>query len=359
MKKNFQIFINIFFFTIFFLILINVFISISWKFYNNFKYSNKNPIPELVRSNYKLNDEQQAILHKNTHSMKYYYRAFVGPLPDDFESEFVNYNKKTGRKTVNKTNNCKKNVVFFGGSTTFGWLSTDEETIPSQFSKNLADDLSNYCVYNFGSPWFYSKQENNLLINLMDKKMIKPDFAIFIDGVNERCNGFIYEKHIRDQFDEIMVDHRTQIVKKKILPLVRSLPIYQLFDRIFLQKRHFQILNENHICTDLELKNLFQSRLEMRLKICENYGIQCLSFLQPFGGIHGNIYPTSKNLINQHKNKYKLFKEIPENLIINIADALDGDVNKYSYVDELHYSHDANNLISKKILTSIKLLNKL
>ena len=190
--------------------------------------------------------------------------------------------------------------------------------------------------------------------------MIKPDFAIFIDGVNERCNGFIYEKHIRNQFDEIMVDHRTQIIKKKFLPFVRSLPIYQLFDRIlFKQNPQFQILNENHQCNDLELKNLFQSRLEMRLIICENYGIKCLSFLQPFGGIHGNIYPTSKDLVNQHKTRYELFREIPENLIINITDALDDDVNKYSYVDELHYSHHANNLISKKILTSIKLLNKL
>ena len=48
----------------------------------------------------------------------------------------------------------------------------------------------------------------------MDKKMIKPDFAIFIDGVNERCNGFIYEKHIRDQFDEIM-GHAGALIRHK------------------------------------------------------------------------------------------------------------------------------------------------
>ena len=360
MKNKFQIFINICFFTLLFLLILNILISVTWKYYNNFKYSKNNPFPEIVRSNFELNDKDQSILHINTHKMKYYYKSFVGPLPDNFVSEYVNFNKSSGRKTYNNYTNCEKNIVFFGGSTTFGWLSTDEKTIPSFFSKNLATENKNYCVFNFGSPWFYSKQENNYLIDLIERNTIKPDIAIFIDGVNERCNGFVYDKNLREQFDEIIVDHRTEIAMKKFLPFVTSLPIYQLLDRVF-EKKHSQmmVLSENTNCSKKELKNLFQSRLEMRLKICKNYQIECVSFLQPFGGVNGKTYPVSKKFKNQHVKLLEVFKDLPDNLILDISSALNNDKNKYSYVDALHYSHFANDLISKEIIYNLKLLKKI
>ena len=138
MKNKFQIFINICFFTLLFLLILNILISVTWKYYNNFKYSKNNPFSEIVRSNFQLNDKDQSILHMNTHKMKYYYQPFVGPLPDNFVSEYVNFNKSSGRKTYNNYTNCEKNIVFFGGSTTFGWLSTDEKTIPSFFYQKLS-----------------------------------------------------------------------------------------------------------------------------------------------------------------------------------------------------------------------------
>ena len=97
MKKKIQIFVNIFFFTLLFLIIINLLIKYSWKFYNNYKISKKNPFPEIVRSNFELDDIEQRKLFKETHQMKYYYQPFVGPLPDNYKGTYVNFNKKTGR----------------------------------------------------------------------------------------------------------------------------------------------------------------------------------------------------------------------------------------------------------------------
>ena len=358
MKKNFQMVVNIIFATILTTIILNIFISISWKAYNKYKYSSKNPFPEIVRSNFEINEEQQSTLFFNTHKMKYYYRGFVGPLPDNTISEFVNYKKLKGRKTLNKNMKCSKNILFFGGSTTFGWLSIDDKTIPSQFSKNLNNQNDDYCVFNFGSPWFYSKQENNFLIDLMERNIIKPDYAIFLDGINERCNGFQYANNLREQFDEIIVDHRTDITKKKLLPFLKSTPLYQLFDRISgASNYNFSNLKENVDCSRNELKDLFESRLKFRLKICENYKIQCLSFLQPFGTVHGNIYPASNEIKQYYKKKYNAFKKIPKNLIIDISKVLEDDQNEYSYVDKIHYSHYANNLLAMKILTNFNNLN--
>jgi len=360
MKKKIQIFVNIFFFTLLFLIIINLLIKYSWKFYNNYKISKKNPFPEIVRSNFELDDIEQRKLFKETHQMKYYYQPFVGPLPDNYKGTYVNFNKKTGRKTFNQTNTCKKNIFFLGGSTTFGWLSIDEKTIPSYFSKNLSQEINGLCVFNFGSPWFYSKQENNYLVELVEKNSIKPDLAIFFDGINEMCSGFIYDKNLRNQFDEIIVDHRTDIINKKILPFLRSMPIYQLADRIMNKKMsQISIAEENFNCSEKELKNFFQLRLKLRLDICKALNFECVSFLQPFGGIHGKSYPVSKKLKNQHTLKYQEFRNIPKNLIINISSVLDDNSKNISYIDSIHYSHEANEKISKEIISQLKLMNKI
>jgi lysophospholipase L1-like esterase len=360
MKKNIQIFINIFFFTFLFLIIINLFIKYSWKFYNYHKISKNNPFPEFVRSNFELDDREQIKLFRETHQIKFYYQSFVGPLPNNHKGDYVNFNKKTGRKTFNQTNTCKKNILFFGGSTTFGWLSTDEKTIPSYFSKNLLQHVKNVCVFNFGSPWFYSKQENNYLVELVEKNSIKPDLVIFLDGVNEICNGFVYDKNLREQFDEIIVDHRTDIINKKILPFLRSMPIYQFIDRLVTKKMtQISILNESSNCSEKELKNLFEARLKLRLDICKAINFECVSFLQPFGGIHGKVYPISKELKNQQMLMYQEFKNIPENIIIDISNVLDDNSKNISYVDPLHYSHEANEKISKEIISKLKLMNKI
>ena len=101
---------------------------------------------EIVRSNFELDDREQTKLFKETHQMKYYYQPFIGLLPDNYKGTYVNFNKKTGRKTFNQTNTCKKNIFFLGGSTTFGWLSIDEKTIPSYFSKNLSQEIKGLFV---------------------------------------------------------------------------------------------------------------------------------------------------------------------------------------------------------------------
>ena len=66
--------------------------------------------------------------------------------------------------------NCNKNIYMYGGSTTFGYNVTDDQTIASYLQNYLNDD---FCVYNHGRVYFYSKQENNLLsLHLENRKKI-------------------------------------------------------------------------------------------------------------------------------------------------------------------------------------------
>ena len=105
--------------------------------------------------------------------------------------KFVNFTEENGRK-VNRPNNCKKNIYLYGGSTTFGYNVTDEQTI-GQYIQNFLND--EYCIYNHGRAYYYSKQENHLFfLHIENKKKI--DYAIFLDGINERCGGYEYQNQI-------------------------------------------------------------------------------------------------------------------------------------------------------------------
>jgi hypothetical protein len=80
------------------------------------------------------------------------------------------------------------NVFLFGGSTTFCYGLTDDQTIASYlyelFSKTLKKRVS---VYNFGRGFYYSTQERLLYEKLLIAGFV-PDMAIFIDGLNDFYN---------------------------------------------------------------------------------------------------------------------------------------------------------------------------
>ena len=346
MKKFFSNASIVFFITLILFIIINILISYTWQFYNSKKYEKVDPFTVDVQKTFNLSKDELRILHKDTHRLKYYFKAFTGPKPNNYESKFVNYNINKGRKTTNPVN-CEKEYFLFGGSTTFGWLSIDDETIASHLSKIINKTEKNICVYNYGIPFFYSKQENNLLINLIEEKKV-PEYAIFLDGINERCDGYAYEKNIKRQFSEIS-RHRASIFYAKLPALVNSLPVIQLYDRLINKNTNeFDLPSGTLNCSEKTLKSNFENRIKLRNEICNLFSIKCKSFLQPFGGINGKIYPGSESL-DIHLMKYNLFKTIDTKLIVDISGALDNDTNELSYVDRVHYTHNANYLIAKKI----------
>lgn len=119
------------------------------------------------------------------------------------------------------------NVFVFGGSTTFGWLLADGDTIVSRLQDGLlkANCGSPVHVYNFGQPAYLSTQEA-LLFESLVRRGIVPDTAVFIDGLND----FFYDGKMA--FTDALRTMMDETDARMRYGMLVDLPLYKLARRI-------------------------------------------------------------------------------------------------------------------------------
>ena len=111
---------------------------------------------------------------------------FLGHTETDRENKFVNFTEENGRHIV-RPSNCKNNIYLYGGSTTFGYNVTDNQTLGFYLQK-LVDNST--CVFNHGRAYYYSKQENNLL-------KVKEVNGLLIFQIAKYKNSNCWEAYIK------------------------------------------------------------------------------------------------------------------------------------------------------------------
>ena len=118
--------------------------------------------------------------HRETQGSKLIYKSFVGWRGKAFAGETLNVEGPYGqRRTINAQSPVGKSAYFFGGSTMWGVGSSDEGTIPSQFSA-----ITGTRSENFGERGWTAHQSLMQLIQLIQDGH-RPDLVVFYDGVNE------------------------------------------------------------------------------------------------------------------------------------------------------------------------------
>jgi len=360
--KNFSL---IFLITLIFFLIVNLFIVLTWPIYSKIN-SNKHTYIQEQKDLLNLSEENLIILYNESwrNYDKFRFVPFIGHSETDRTGKFVNFNEINGRK-INRPNNCSTNVILYGGSTTFGYNVTDEQTI-GQFLQNLFDD--DVCVFNHGRAYYYSKQENNLFINHIENRR-KIDHAIFLDGINERCGGYEYSTHINNSFN-LLVERPYLMWKRSFKYFVLTLPIVQFANSIIGSDRWIHDDNNNIVniesCgggynfssgittnSEIDLKKLYQSRLNTRNAVCKKNNINCLSFLQPMAGLHG--VQIEKLLSKDHeqmlRKKYKIFSSVSG--LIELGYVFEND-KTLSYIDGVHYSPDSNKKIALEFYNYLK-----
>jgi hypothetical protein len=284
----------------------------------------------------------------------YNYDEWVGFKEAPRKTRYVNVNEYGLRQ--NSTNplimkELNGSIWFFGGSTTFGYGVTDQETIPAQLEKLLKTR-----VYNFGRGYFYSAQENQLFRQYL-KAGHRPSLAIFLDGINERCTIGVYQDSMKAIFNK--ASNYSWDVAEAVSPVVLLTDkLITKFDLKFPQRGTDTSTNNIHdfSCTSFgveqPLTEVLQQNLLERQFMCAQYSVTCITYVQPFAGVHG-IHSDEKALEtsdrNTMKEQFTLLKTVwADSGAIFITHALDN-LKKHAYVDNYHYSAEANELIAKEI----------
>jgi len=145
---------------------------------------------KLVRPDSSASTNKQ-IAEEIDQSNKFQYEPWVEFKNVDFSGKYVNVENAIRRSIPNSYfNPVGKDTVdiyFFGGSTTFGFNLSDEETVPSQFVRLYQQQYANgksIRVHNFGTPTYYSYQELILFTKLIFSGS-RPKVVVFVDGVND------------------------------------------------------------------------------------------------------------------------------------------------------------------------------
>lgn len=286
------------------------------------------------------------------------YEDTVGFKERPRKTKFVNVNEYGIRQNSNTPlimDDLNGSIWFFGGSTTFGYGVTDKETIPAQL-----ENIVKTRVVNFGRGYFYSAQENMLLNDYL-KAGYRPRMVLFLDGVNERCDIEVYQEQMKSLFNEVTeyswkftdaVYPATELSHKLITKLgLKNMRSNSGNTHSELHDLSCTSYGKTQPLTDVLRKNLLE-----RQSICARYSVDCITYVQPFAGVHG-IHSDQKTYTAHDRKKLQekftfLKSTWADSGSIDITDTLDT-LSKHAYVDDCHYSAEASQLLAKKIATNL------
>lgn len=128
-------------------------------------------------------------LLKETWTRRFIYEPFVQFREPPFEGQFIHVTeagfRTSGTPQPWPPDKGALNLFMLGGSTTFGYGVSDNETISAYLEGLLAKNTSKPLhVYNFGQGFYYSSQELIFFQRLLVQGW-RPDGAIFLDGLND------------------------------------------------------------------------------------------------------------------------------------------------------------------------------
>tara|TARA_Y100000385_G_scaffold66934_1_gene66721 strand:- start:37272 stop:38465 length:1194 start_codon:yes stop_codon:yes gene_type:complete len=252
----------------------------------------------------------------------------------------------------------KHQVFCFGGSTTFGTFTKDQQSWPAF----LANELDSAEVLNFGVPGFVPTQETAQFIYLM-KQGYRPDAVIFMDGVNlgPHYDASDFTDIIASKFN--IRDADFSIGDLAVIKLLSGTYKNQL-DLVQTENVDFIPLDATSEYNDM-LTNRFVENAKIRKQIAALYDIKILQFIQPNGNMNypisfcnnfGREYFKNEGPQNMSKNLVDIFEKV---LAANVGyidlSSLFETFNKPSIIDIVHYTPEFNQFLAKEVTRHISL----
>ena len=309
---------------------------------DNYRHLSATDVVDLLNATYK------------PHGTGWTYESWVGYRESERSSKFINVNRfgiRSNGQPRDDLSVLNGATWFLGGSTTFGYGVTDGETIPAQLETIVGEP-----VVNLGRGYFYSAQENYLLKHLLTLGY-RPRRAVFLDGINERCDIENYQRELGELFTQATFNYAwnySEIIK----------PLLYVRDRLafrLAEADHKPNLSGEFSCQDYgataQLDNVLFANLQERELICTHYGVECVTFVQPFAGVHGihrdaaALVPSNRELL---RRKYFYLEpawgRAHARFIVDAFDTYD----RHAFIDDVHYSADASRVLAARIATELQ-----
>jgi hypothetical protein len=297
-------------------------------------------------------------------SIQFDYKPFVEFKEAERINEFTSVGNLGNRCNKNKILKCyppkggKKEIWFFGGSTTFGYGVKNNETITANIEKQL---FNKYRIVNFGAGHYFSTQERILFNNLL-LELPPPYAVIFIDGINDfqRENNFdesIYSNSIKYKMNKSSSDDLKDYFKERFyrLNIVKLIIEFKSKKKINIISK---VIKEKEMS---KLVNVLINNQKINQAVANKYNIKLINILQPFP-IFDHSYSTSnvpKEFL-ENKNKsflnvklgYKIYLSKKLNLALNLSELK---IKEPMFIDTRHYTPEFNQAIASIIKEELHL----
>lgn len=251
-------------------------------------------------------------------------------------------------------------VYFFGGSTMFGFGVPDAATLPSQF-EGLAPRNWEVRAFNYGQPYYYSRQETMLFEQLL-RNGARPDVAIFLDGLNESIEmtaAYLREPFFTSTLRRRMASPIDWPVLILDLNLVRALRTVGLAPTPESLTHRYYKLPENVPLEEIVNQTYANYRENIRFtqKLCDEYRVRCLFVWQPIPmvGYQKESDTVSDKLAQPHITKlYESIRRMSDSPrgFVDFSDALEGFPGQ-AFVDAYHYSEPFLTVLAKRLLACV------
>ena len=288
--------------------------------------------------------------------------------------------KQGKRVTFKSPENAKRSIHIYGGSTVWGTGSDDKHTIPSYLQKSLNEEnLGTYKVINHGFTSLVIRQQ-------LEKLLASPpnhgDIVVFYDGGNDVVQRGIYNKpngtvigyNRENKFGLILSNLRYSLSKHsalyKLLAKAKNSDNYLEGDAKCLKAK---ALINTQTPTN-RWQSYFESALEAKT-FSESRGAKFFHFYQPtLNNTAINNYNKSYlNSILSATNSHVCFAKITSSIASKLASTYNSRSNEFNgtslinvlnegrsengqhfFIDWIHVTPKANEIISHAIFHKIK-----
>ncbi len=291
-------------------------------------------------------------LLRATRALQFRYTQEAGFVEEAMTSRFVNVDSHGIRSNGNGVRNIDRlqnTVWFLGGSTAFGYGVADHESIPAHLEQRLGRPVTNLSVR------AHTSALENQLLNHYLRIGYRPSLAIFLDGINETCDT----KMFGDQIDDVVVKAQDGYTWQFATPVLYA---HARISRKLKSMMGYGVDSAAPLELECEgagmrtpLRTLHARALAERDALCRLYDIDCRTVVQPFAGLHGRHDDLDREDREYMRGLFEHLEPVwREAGAVLVTDALDG-FQRHAFVDNAHYSRDANRVIAEAIATRLAL----